>query len=60
MPTWLFERMVGTDLTTMWRWLNTARPQFDPGPTRELLPTAMTVEQWLRRRHAPSARSAAA
>jgi uncharacterized protein YbjT (DUF2867 family) len=60
MPTWLFERIVGTDLTTMWRWLRTARPQFDPGPTRELLPTVMTVEQWLRRRHAPSTRTVGA
>ena len=23
MPVWLFERFVGTDLTTMWRWLRT-------------------------------------
>jgi uncharacterized protein YbjT (DUF2867 family) len=50
MPVWLFERIVGTDLTTMWRWLRTANLQFDPGPTRELLPTAMTVAEWLRRR----------
>jgi uncharacterized protein YbjT (DUF2867 family) len=46
MPVWMFERFVGTDLTTMWRWL---RP-VDPADTHWLLPTASTVEQWLTRR----------
>jgi uncharacterized protein YbjT (DUF2867 family) len=49
MPVKLFERFVGTDLTTMWRWLRTE--QFDMGtqPTREILPEARTVREWLSR-----------
>lgn len=35
MPVWLFERFAGTDLTTMWRWLRTARFELDPAPTRD-------------------------
>src|SRR5690606_2882584 len=50
MPVWLFKRFVGTDLITMWSWLRTARPPFDVGPTREILPTARTVQQWLTQR----------
>jgi uncharacterized protein YbjT (DUF2867 family) len=48
MPVWLFERIVGTDLTTMWRWLRTNKIDLDTGPTREIYPEAMTVETWLR------------
>jgi len=51
-PVWLFERMVGTDLTTMWRWLRTARFDIDPAETRQILPTASTVREWLTRRMA--------
>jgi uncharacterized protein YbjT (DUF2867 family) len=47
MPVWAFERFVGTDLTTMWRWLRTGRFEFDPSGTHEILPTASTVRQWL-------------
>jgi uncharacterized protein YbjT (DUF2867 family) len=47
MPVWVFERMMGTDLTTMWRWLAAANVQFDTTVTREILPSARTVEQWL-------------
>jgi uncharacterized protein YbjT (DUF2867 family) len=50
MPVWMFQRFVGNDLLTMWRWLRTAQVDFDPAPTRELLPTALTVRQWLVRR----------
>jgi uncharacterized protein YbjT (DUF2867 family) len=49
MPVRLFERFVGTDLTTMWRWLRTASIELDPTPTREILPSASTVRQWLER-----------
>jgi hypothetical protein len=49
MPVWLFERVVGTDLTTMWRWLRDHEIDLDTGPTRAILPEAMTVEAWLRR-----------
>jgi uncharacterized protein YbjT (DUF2867 family) len=47
MPVWLFERTVGTDLTTMWRWLAAANLRFDTAATREILPSARTVEDWL-------------
>jgi uncharacterized protein YbjT (DUF2867 family) len=49
MPEWAFERFVGTDLTTMWRWLRTGRLNIDPAQTRAILPTATTVRQWLTR-----------
>ncbi len=48
MPIWLFQRFVGTDLTTMWRWLRTASIDLDTGPTRAIHPEAYTVEAWLR------------
>ena len=50
MPVWMFRRFVGSDLITMWRWLRTTQVDFDPAPTRELLPTALTVREWLVRR----------
>jgi uncharacterized protein YbjT (DUF2867 family) len=51
MPVWMFERFVGTDLTTMWRWLRTADFDLDTTATREILPTASTVREWLTRQH---------
>jgi uncharacterized protein YbjT (DUF2867 family) len=50
MPVWMFRRFVGSDLITMWRWLGRAQVDFDPAPTRSLLPTALTVREWLVRR----------
>ena len=47
MPVWLFERFVGTDLTTMWRWLRTAQFEMSTAATREILPEARTVREWL-------------
>jgi uncharacterized protein YbjT (DUF2867 family) len=47
MPVWMFQRFAGSDLITMWRWLRTAQVEFDSTQTRELLPTALTVRQWL-------------
>lgn len=47
MPVWMFERFVGSDLVKMWRWLRTAQFDIDPAPTRALLPTALTVREWL-------------
>ncbi len=55
LPVWLFERFVGSDLTTMWRWLRTGNVDVDPAPTRQILPTAVTVREWLVRQR--SARS---
>ena len=49
MPVWLFERFVGTDLTTMWRWLRTAEFELSTEPTRAILPEALTVRDWLTR-----------
>ena len=58
MPQWLFERFVGTDLTTMWRWLRTADIDVDPAQTRAILPTASAVREWLvHHRGAPSRRT---
>jgi uncharacterized protein YbjT (DUF2867 family) len=49
MPVPLFERIVGPELTTMWRWLG--REQFDKSTetTRQILPDALTIRQWLDR-----------
>ena len=47
MPVWMFQRFVGSDLPTMWRWLKTSDVPVDPADTRRLLPTASTVEEWV-------------
>lgn len=47
MPVRLFELFVGTDLITMWRWLRTGRFDMSTNATREILPEALTVRQWL-------------
>ncbi|NUT96524.1 MAG: NmrA/HSCARG family protein [Saccharothrix sp.] len=52
MPVWVFERFVGDDLTAMWRWLRTHPTDVDPARTREILPGARTVRQWLVERRA--------
>lgn len=49
MPRWLFERFVGTDLTTMWRWLRANYFQPSTETARQVLPDALTVADWLRR-----------
>ena len=53
MPVWMFERFVGKDLTTMWRWLRTSDVPVDPADTRRLLPHARTVEEWAARQRVP-------
>ncbi len=55
MPVWLFERFVGTDLTTMWRWLRSGTVDADPSKTQRILPGVSTVREWLMRRHAAPA-----
>lgn len=50
MPVWLFERFVGQDLTRMWRWLATHDVEADVTRTRSIHPTALTVEEFVRRR----------
>jgi uncharacterized protein YbjT (DUF2867 family) len=49
MPVWMFERFVGTNLTTMWRWLRTGDIEADPSETRKILPAVSTVREWLTR-----------
>jgi uncharacterized protein YbjT (DUF2867 family) len=49
MPTWAFERFVGTDLTTMWRWLHSHDVDASEAETRKILPAALTVQEWLSR-----------
>jgi uncharacterized protein YbjT (DUF2867 family) len=52
MPMWLFHRFVGTDLTTMWRWLRTGEIHFDTQPTLAIHSEALSVEAWLRKQTA--------
>jgi uncharacterized protein YbjT (DUF2867 family) len=47
MPTRIFERFVSTDLTNMWHWLHTNDYNVDPAETYKILPTALTVHDWL-------------
>jgi uncharacterized protein YbjT (DUF2867 family) len=47
MPVRVFERIAGTDLTTMWRWLRSGHFDIEPAQTHETLPTASTVQDWL-------------
>ena len=53
MPLWLFERFVGTDETTMWRWLRANEIDLDTAPTLAIHPEALTVREWLVRKKAP-------
>jgi uncharacterized protein YbjT (DUF2867 family) len=47
MPIWLFDRFTRKDPTTMWRWLRTGDVSLDTGPTRAILPGALTIREWL-------------
>jgi uncharacterized protein YbjT (DUF2867 family) len=49
MPLWLFDRFTRKDVTSLWRWLRTGVPELDTAPTRAILPSAMTVREWLTR-----------
>lgn len=46
-PMWLFDRFTRKDITTMWRWISTGTVSLDTTATRALLPTALTVREWL-------------
>jgi uncharacterized protein YbjT (DUF2867 family) len=50
MPMWLFDRFTRGDLTTMWRWTRTGAVDVDPGPTRAVWPSALTVTEFLSRK----------
>jgi uncharacterized protein YbjT (DUF2867 family) len=47
MPIWLFDRFTRKDATTMWRWLRTGEVPLDTGPTKAILPGALTIREWL-------------
>jgi uncharacterized protein YbjT (DUF2867 family) len=47
MPEWLFDRFTRGDTTAMWRWLRTGQVTLDTRPTKQLLPSALTVREWL-------------
>lgn len=47
MPIWLFERFAGDDLVKMWRWLHDNPVEVDPAVTRAIVPSALTVREWL-------------
>ena len=49
MPEWLFKRIAGTELTTMWRWLGSQEFDKSTDATRQILPEALTVREWLAR-----------
>ncbi|HEV8281318.1 MAG TPA: NmrA/HSCARG family protein [Candidatus Limnocylindrales bacterium] len=47
MPVWLFERVAGKDLPTMWRWLREHEVPLDTDPTLAVHPGAQTMRTWL-------------
>ena len=47
MPTWLLDRFTRKDVTTMWRWLRTGDVDLDTATARAILPSALTVREWL-------------
>jgi uncharacterized protein YbjT (DUF2867 family) len=53
MPVWVFERFVGSDLPTMWRWLRTGQVELDLTTAREILPDVLDVRAWLQRVRPP-------
>lgn len=59
LPVGVFERLAGTDETTMWRWLRSHEIDLDTGPTREIHPEALTVRGWLQGRSAAKGRTSA-
>lgn len=48
MPMFLFEKFVGKDIPTMWRWLRTNPVSVDTSRTYEVHPQAMSVRAWMR------------
>lgn len=54
MPEWMFRRFVSDELATMWCWLAHAELE-DATATRAVMPAALDMESWLRRRNAASA-----
>lgn len=54
MPVWMFERIVGPDLPTMWRWLRSGDVDLGTAGTFEILPTASSLREWLSRKRSHS------
>jgi uncharacterized protein YbjT (DUF2867 family) len=50
MPVWLFGKVADEDLLRMWRWLASHDVEADVSVTRQHLPEAVTVEQFIQRR----------
>jgi uncharacterized protein YbjT (DUF2867 family) len=50
MPVWLFGKVADEDLLRMWRWLASHDVEADVAATRQHLPEAVTVEQFIQRR----------
>ena len=48
MPVLLFERIVGPDLPSMWRWLASHAMDLTTEPARAIHPAAHTVASYLR------------
>jgi uncharacterized protein YbjT (DUF2867 family) len=53
MPTWLFDRFTRKDAIKMWRWLRTGEVPLSTAETRGILPSALTVPEWLRGQAGP-------
>jgi uncharacterized protein YbjT (DUF2867 family) len=47
MPLWLFDRFTRKDLSRMWTWLGINEVPADTASTRQLVPSALTVREWL-------------
>lgn len=56
MPRWLFGRLVSRELLTMWEWLASNDFAGDVAATRTLLPGALDLESWLRRKRGAAVR----
>lgn len=46
-PMWVFDRFTRGDVTAMWRWIRHGSVPLDTTVTRSLVPTALTVREWL-------------
>lgn len=47
MPIWLFKRVAGTELLTMWQWLRTGNLEMTTAATQQIHPEAMDIKAWL-------------
>jgi uncharacterized protein YbjT (DUF2867 family) len=47
MPRWVFDLFTRKDLTTMWAWLSEHEVPLETDSTRNIVPSAVTVGEWL-------------